>query len=347
MRVDTLDDEVQKFRKRDQPEQGAERPEALAAPAPPPYTEAVEPCALLDGLVDFIRRFVILDKHSLIAVALWVAFAYCFEIAETSPRLRIKSPDKRCGKSRLLEALALLIPRSIAASNMSPSAIFRTIDAEHCCLLIDEADTFARDSEELRGLINSGHTRVSAYVIRSVPMSDKKWAPQRFSTWCPMAIAGIGNLPDTVEDRSVTILMKRKLRTEKVERLTRRNKSARADAGLIASKLTRFAADNIECLQNAEPAIPDALNDRAADNWEHLLAIADLGGNNWAALARAAAVELSGDHRENADSDSLRIRLLADIHDILEEVVDEEISSTDLCKARECRDGPMVGSRPR
>jgi putative DNA primase/helicase len=306
--------------------------ESLAPPAPEPHPEPVEISPLLDHLCGFIKRFVVLDKHALVAVVLWIAFTHCFEIAETSPRLRIKSPDKRCGKTRLLELLGFLIPHSITASNMSPSAIFRTIDVEHCPLFIDEADTFVRHNEEIRGLLNSGHTRASAFVIRSIPVGDRAWQQKRFSTWCPMAIAGIGKLPDTIEDRSITLVMRRKLRGDKVERLTRRNKSARERAATLASKLARFAADNLDKLREAEPPISDALNDRAADNWEHLLAIADLAGSDWPKSALSAALALSGE-REDADEDSLRTRLLSDIRRLLNADPQDEISSADLCKA--------------
>jgi putative DNA primase/helicase len=313
------------------PTPGAQR-EWLAPPAPPPWPELVEGAALLDDVCDFIRRFVILDEHALNAITLWIAFAHCFAVAETSPRLRITSPEKRCGKSCLLEVLNVLSPRPLSASNISPSAVFRVIELEHCTLLIDEADSFLRDNEDMRNLINSGHTPEFAFVIRSVPIGDKAWEPKRFSTWCPMVIAGIGKLADTVEDRSIRIAMRRKLRADKVERLTRRNKGVREEASALASKLARFAGDSLEKLSSAKPLIPDALNDRAADNWEHLLAIADLAGDHWPTRARATALALSGSH-EDANDDSLRARLLADIQHILECSKEAEISSADLCKA--------------
>ncbi|HUY28171.1 MAG TPA: DUF3631 domain-containing protein [Candidatus Binataceae bacterium] len=330
IRTSALDKLVEAARKAAAAPDRATAIESLAPLPPAPWPEPVEGAALLNDVVRFIERFVILDKHAVIAVALWIAFTYCFDVAETSPRLRIKSPDKRCGKSRLLEVLGFLVPRSITASNMSASSVFRTIDAEHCPLFIDEADTFVRDNQELRGLLNSGHTRTSAYVIREIPAGERAWVQKRFSTWCPMAIAGIGKLPDTVEDRSVPIVMRRKRRIDKVERLTRRNRSAREDAAALASKLARLAADNLEKLRDAAPLIPDALNDRAADNWELLLAIADLAGGDWSVRARVAALALSGE-RDNSDEDSLRTRLLADIRRILEPLSAEEISSASLC----------------
>jgi putative DNA primase/helicase len=303
---------------------------SLAPPAPAPASEPVVAASLLDDLRAFLKRFVILDELEVIAVSLWIAFAYFFEIAETSPRLRIKSPEKRCGKSRLLEVLELLIPRSIAASNMGASAIFRTIEAEHCTVLIDEADTFVRGNLELRGLLNSGHRRPLAYVIRAIPAGDRDWVTKKFSTWCPMAIAGIGKLADTLEDRSISITMRRKLRTEKVERLTRRNTSAREKAKTLAAMLARFAHDNLDKVRDVNLQILDGLNDRAMDNWEHLLAIAEVAGGNWPEYARAAAWALSGDRE---DSDSLRTRLLADIRDITQNWTEDVIRSKELCEA--------------
>jgi len=299
------------------------------APLPPtPWSEAVTARVVLDEVWDFLRRFIVVDEHALVAIVLWMAFTHCFEVAETSPRLAILSPTKRCGKSRLLELLAALCPSALSASNLTPSAVFRTIDAERCVLLIDEADTFVRGNEDLRGLLNSGHTRASAYVIRSVPNGDD-WAPKKFSTWAPAAIAAIGRLPETWIDRSIVISMRRKRPAQKVERLTRRHAEARELASALASKFARMAADNLTTLRQAVPSSPEVLNDRAADNWETLFAIADLAGGDWPEAARAAAKALSG----NDSDDSLSIRLLADIRDILADRSEDEggaIGSSEL-----------------
>jgi putative DNA primase/helicase len=304
--------------------------ETLTTAAPAIWPEPVAADVLLREVRAFIARFVIVDEHAVTALTLWIAFTHAFAEAETSPRLAIVSPAMRCGKTRLLDVLGMLCPRAVSASNLSPSAIFRAIDAEQPTLLIDEADTFARDNDELRGLLNSGHTRTSAYVIRSVPTPDGGWQAKRFSTWAPIAVAAIGKLPPTWMDRSIVIAMRRKLPSQSVERLTRRNVAAREQAAMLASKLARFAADNLDALRNAEPAIPAALNDRAADNWDLLLAIANVAGLG--AEARAAALALSGDRETDAD-DSLSIRLLYDIKSILDDGPRERIGSSELCDA--------------
>ena len=105
-----------------------------------------------------------------------------------------------------------------------------------------------------------------------------------------MALSGIGDLPETVRDRSIEIEMKRKLHSETVKRLRRRDG---ADLNEIARKLARWSLDSIDKLRTAEPTVPDGLNDRAADAWEPLVALADLSGGDWPIRARAAA-SLSG-----------------------------------------------------
>lgn len=315
--------------------------EPLAPPPPEPWPEPVEARAMLDELQEFIRRFVIVDAHALVAIALWVVFTHCFEIAETSPRLAILSPVKRCGKTRLLDLLELLCPSAVGASNLSPSAIFRTIDAERCTLLIDEADTFTGDNDELRGLLNSGHTRLKAFVIRNVPVGTNEWMPKRFSTWAPIAIAAIRKLPETWIDRSIVVSMRRKLRSQSVERLTRRNAEARERAADLASKLARFAKDNLEALKLANPESPALDSDRAVDNWEHLLAIADLAGSDWGARARAAAVALS--NQSSAADDSAGIALLSDVREIFERDCTDKIASKALAaKLVELEDRPWA-----
>ncbi len=171
-------------------------------------------------------------------------------------------------------------------------------------LLIDEADTFLARSDELRGVLNSGHTRTSAYVLRLV---GDQHEPRRFVTWGAKAIALIGDLPDTLADRAILIVMRRKLPMEAVERLRQRTHDAHFDT--LARRCQRFAIDHQTAIRQAQPVLPAALHDRAQDNWEPLLAIADLAGPAWGQAARAAAVELTG----LVDNPGLGIELLRDL----------------------------------
>ncbi len=191
---------------------------------------------------------------------------------QVAPLAVITAPEMRCGKSQLLNLIGRLSHRPLVASNISPAAMFRVIEAHSPTLLIDEADTFFKENEELRGIVNSGHTRQAAYIIRTVGDNHE---PKQFSTWGAKAISGIGTLAETIRDRAIILEMRRKLPNESIERLRH------AEGGVfecLASKLARFAQDAGVSIERALPTLPEALNDRAQDNWEPLLAIADYAG---------------------------------------------------------------------
>jgi putative DNA primase/helicase len=276
---------------------------------PEPWPQPVNGAELLDVIEATIRRFSVLDGPSYTAAALWIVFSHAVDFAHTAPILYLTSPEPRCGKSTLLHLLGLLVARPLPAANVTPSALFRTIEAASPTILLDEADAGLNDNEDMRGLLNSGHTRVSAFVIR---IEGDNREPRKFSTWGCRAIAGIGKGAQTIMDRSVTIILRRKLPTETVEKLRH---APPAIFDTLKRKAARFVVDHTDHLKSARPELPETLNDRAQDNWEPLLAIADQAGGDWPEKARAAALALAGSVEEPK---SLRVELLEDIRAILE-----------------------------
>lgn len=282
-----------------------------------PSNETVEGEHILDEIKSILKSYVILDEHSLVACALWVLVTYVYNAFRILPMLGITSPEKRCGKTTLLEVLQSLTKSALLSSNITPSAFFRVIASYRPCLLVDEFDTFIKDNDELKGIVNSGHTRKSAFVIRT---NTETLEPERFSTWGPKGIAMIGNLPDTNRDRSISIRLKRKLPVEQVRKIS-------LDFNLeqlpLRRKCERWAQDNIEHLKSARPDIPNVGNDRATDNWTPLIAIAELVGGPWPELANRAikALEMTD------DKDTIRQMLLSDIKAIFEKKGIDRISS--------------------
>jgi hypothetical protein len=112
-----------------------------------------------------------------------------------------------------------------------------------------------------------------------------------------------------VRDRAIILGMKRKKPGERVTKMREREDAGRFLA--LRRKASRWTEDNLEALRTARPALPEGLNDRAQDNWEPLLAIADLAGGDWPKAARDAALKLSAD--TEAEASSLTTQLLADI----------------------------------
>jgi hypothetical protein len=272
---------------------------------------------LLDQARRFVRRFVILSDEQAIAIALWIAHTYVFGAADTTPYLAINSATKRAGKTRLLEVLELLVLRAWFTGRASPAVLIRKIDDVSPTLLLDESDAAFKIeteySEALRGVLNSGYKRsgkVSLCVGQGTKITYKD-----FATFCPKAIAGIGRLPDTVADRAIPILLKRRTVAEPVDRF--RERDARRDARALVGQLAAWAStETIARLAQSTPELVPALNDRAADVWEPLFAIAEIAGEAWPTQARGAAITLAGQHRDDQD---IPIELLKDIRIIFDD----------------------------
>ena len=327
VRVGTLDKEIQS--RSPHPEDGATSGSPLTLPEIEPWPESVDGQALIEEVVSLMRRYLSLPKHAADAIALWVVWSWLIDSFDVAPRLALLSPEKRCGKTTLLELLAALTNRALLASSITPAAIFRTIEAASPTLLIDEGDTFVTQNEALRGILNSGHTRASAQIVRCV---GDEHEPRVFSTWCPMVLAAIGSLPNTVEDRSIIVPMQRKAPGEAVSPFPRggtRARALRSELHTLAQKVRRWIEDHAGSLVESEPTVPKELHDRAADNWRPLFAIADEIGGAWPGKAREAATALSGG--EVCDRESMKVQLLDDIRTLFEANSWDRIKSRDLC----------------
>ncbi|WP_374119947.1 DUF3631 domain-containing protein [Streptomyces sp. LS1784] len=280
-----------------------------------PDTETTEGAELLAQLKARIARFVILpSEEALDATTLWVAATHLQGAWQHAPRLAVVGPAKRCGKSRLLDVLTETVHQALLTVNSSPAAVFRSITEEPPTLLVDEADTIfgspkmAEKNEEMRGLLNAGHQR-DRYVLRVV---GNDHTPRRFHTFAMAAIAGIGDLPDTIMDRSIVIRMRRRAEGETVSPY----RSQRDSPGFheIRDRIARWTAPLGDRALRLEPSMP--VEDRAADTWEPLVIIADLAGGPWPRLARQACRRMV-DSEVQAEEENLGgARILADIRRI-------------------------------
>lgn len=266
---------------------------------------------LLEGVLAALAKYVVFRGESQSAAcALWVAHTWVSDRAETTPYLAVMSPERRCGKTRLLDVLELLVRDPWRVVTPSEAVVFRKLDADHPTLLLDEVDTIYGPRapvayEGLRAMLNAGH-RAGTRVPRCVG-EGANLRVQDFDVYSPKALAGIGDLPDTVADRSILIRLARRAPGEPVARFRRRD--AEAELADLRLALDEWAA-GVSGLEGDRPDVPNELDDRAADSWEPLLALADRSGGPWPQRARAAAVALSAGR--NDDDASFGIRLLAD-----------------------------------
>ncbi len=275
-----------------------------------PWHEPVDTAELLNSLEAVFLRYIVLPAHATKVLALWILHAWTIDAVDISPYLIIVSPTKQCGKTTLLILIYWLTPRSVLASNISGPAAYRFIEDEMPTLIVDEADSFVKEDDNMRGILNSGHTKPAAFVIRCEGEGSKQ-QPREFSTWCPKVLASIGALADTLMDRSFRIRMRRKTRGEKVQRRPLRDKPELAE---LRQKVRRWADDNMAALETAEPNMPDELFNRLGDNWEPLLAIAELAGDDWWKAAHRAALALTS----KSDEGDRKVELLSDIRNIFE-----------------------------
>jgi Protein of unknown function (DUF3631) len=300
---------------------------------------------LLEVLRSFVRRYVVLSDEEADLLALWVVHTHAFDAADTTPYLEIISAEKRSGKTRLLEVLETVVARPRFAGRVTSAVLARKIQAERPTLLLDESDAaFKGDkeySETLRGILNAGFRTGGAVSLCVGQGANIAYAD--FAVFSPKAIAGIGKLPDTIFDRSIRIELKRRARSERVERF--RLRKVRPDAERLRTDAAAWAEAHVEQLSAREPDLPEELDDRAQDIVEPLLAIASVVGGEWPERARRAVVALAGASIRE-DSESLGVRLLRDIREVFnEEGKDRLPTSTILEKLRGAGEAPWRSLR--
>jgi Protein of unknown function (DUF3631) len=280
-------------------------------------TDANRGDAMLKATCAFLSRFIAYPSdhgdHAKVAHALWCVHCHLMDKWESTPRIAFLSPEPASGKTRALEITELLVPNPITAVNVSPAYLFRKVGNSEdgvATILFDEIDTVfapkAKENEEIRGLLNAGHRR-GATAGRCIARGNVV-ETEEIPAYAAVALAGLGWLPDNLLSRCVIIRMRRRHAGEHVEPYPRR---IHVQEGERVRKLIELWIPSAEV---SWPKLPPEIQDRDADVWEPLVAIADAVGGEWKERARKAAVALVAESKEVELS--LGIRLLADLRTI-------------------------------
>ncbi len=304
---------------------------------------------LLDRVEVFLGRFVAYPSgYARTAHTLWIAHAHLMDAWESTPRLAFLSPEPASGKTRALEVTELVVPNPVESVNLSAAALFRKVGdgSDRATILYGEIDTVfgpkAKEHEEVRGLLNAGHRR-GAVASRCVTRG-KTIEVVDFPAYCAVALAGLGDLPDTILTRSVIVRMRRRAPGERVEPYRRRVHGP--DGRELRDQLAAWANTVREAVRDAWPKLPAGIEDRDADVWEPLLAVADAAGGAWPGRARVAAVALVADSKESTPS--LGVRLLADLRTVFGEA--DALSTEAILSALHALDeapwAELVGGKP-
>ena len=288
-----------------------------------PWPDAVNGADVLSELSETFSRYVALPDGAADALVLWTAHAHCFDCFQCSPRLNVSSPDKQCGKTTLLDVLAVLVPRALPAENLSVAVLFRVIEKHRPTLLADETDAWLKDNEELRGLLNAGHRRGGQALRCEGENNDVR----AFNVFGPSVLCGIGALPPTLHDRSIIIKLSRARPGEVRQRFDRRVVSETT----LCRKLARWCADNRPKIGACDPRLPAGAFNRLADNWRPLFAIAEIAGGDWPERAENAFTKLTS--TDDVDAQGLGVLLLADIRLAFSEGHAERLFSKSLVES--------------
>ncbi len=297
--------------------------EWVIKPCPGP----VKPQELADKIYTTFSQYIIADCGYLAVATMWVMLTWLIEKLTVMPKLIFTAPDKGCGKTVSLTSIAFFSRKPIQSASITPSSLFRLINLYQPTLLIDEADTLPKENDQLRGLLNAGHTRDSAIVIRTEERNGQ-YTPVIHKCFSAVAMAGIKlekKLPGTVLSRGILIQLRKKMRGEKTLNIRR---ACKEDFKRIKQQLARFAIDFGEKFEKIEPKIDD-LDNRDFDNWEPLVAIAMLCGPEWEARIRNAASALT----QNTAAESIEIRLLRDIKAVFENKKATELATSEIIDA--------------
>jgi uncharacterized protein DUF3631 len=259
---------------------------ALAAPA-------LSPEQLFHAIKSFVMRYVVFSRpeHADV-ITLWIMHTWVADYADFTPYVYLHSPVMRCGKTQVHRIVEPLVKNPLRTCNISESALFREIADSHPTLLWDEVDSIfgsrkaSEANENKRGLLNAGYER----GIRAIRMERSAGGFKKISydPFCSKILAGIGRLPDTIVDRSISILIHRKLKTQPCQKYRRQD---RDKAKPLHDTLEAWSKDAglVKTLRESQPQMPEFMSDRQEDIWEPLLAIADAIGGDVPEQARQAA----------------------------------------------------------
>ena len=275
----------------------------------PTWFQSVDGAAVLDEMVEIINRYLILPTHAPEMMALWVMHTHCFNQFHFSPILTLQSPTRGCGKSTALSLIEKLAHQSQSTSNITEAALYRTIQTKRPTILIDEMDSQRPEQKDaMRNILNSGFSKGSGGAVRCDGDDHNVVV---FNTFCPKAVAGIGEqLHNTTLDRSIVIKMLKPASGHKPEKL-------RGNVHFLElkSKLTKWALDHFGKFEEIIIELPKGLSARQEDLWEPLLVIAEMVGGEWPKYAHDAAVGLLPNQDDEKSAALLLLRALKDYFD--------------------------------
>lgn len=278
-----------------------------------------KPDGILRELEEYIQQYVTLASPDYaFAAALWAVGTYLWPHFDAFPYLVITSDVKRSGKSRFGEVLSFVASNPRSFAGMTPATLFRSIRDENPTVFIDEAETLSSEAANtMRAVLNVGYRRG-----QSIPRMEKGGV-REWPVYCPKVFILIGDVYDTLRDRSIIVRMQR---GEPATRFV--YNQAHAEGAALRERIASIVEEQAHVFQgryNRHAGVP-FLPDRDEEIWLPLFVICEeLAPNRVKELQRVAAdlavektqesrryVNLLGAERE-AEDDEFARRLVRDL----------------------------------
>lgn len=291
---------------------------------------------LLSHIETFLNRFVTFTDSYSLPIALWAICTYLFPNFDAFPYMVITSETKRSGKTRLAELVSFVCsnPRNFGA--MTASSMFRIIEEVQPTIFFDEAEVLTGESAGMmRSVLNMGYRKGST-VPRTIGGEVVE-----FKTYCPKVFILIGDVLDTLRDRSIIVRMKR---GEPKERFV--YESVKSEGEAIRDEIQAVIDARSSEIVNAfcEYKGISFLTDRDEEIWTPIFVLASVICPDRMTELERIAVDMAtektapkrqyrslGQSEEDAQNEEYGIRLLADLHQVMQGK--KSISNVDAVEA--------------
>lgn len=258
------------------------------------------------------------DNYSL-PIALWVLATYTFPSFDAFPYMVITADTKRSGKTRLAEIISFCCSNPRFFTAMTPSTMFNIIEAEHPVVIFDEAETLSSESQGVMSQVLNAGYRKGSKVPRMV--GKDQW--KEYDTYSPKIFVLIGDVRDTLRDRSIIVRMKR------MDTPTRFvHEVVKAKGAELRDEITTELEPHLQAIAQAYMDFKgiEFLTDRDEEIWSPLFVMAQIFCPERMAELSRIAVDMAtektvakrryvdmGESEDAAQDNEYKLRLLSDL----------------------------------
>lgn len=240
----------------------------------------------IKAIEHFISKYATLaNDYYTLPLALWVAATHTWPTFDTFPYLVITAYVKRAGKTRLMEILSMVAANGKPFSADSTASMFRSLHEDKATMFLDEAEKLNQENHPAREFLNKGYKRgqtIPRFIGGEVV---------DFDCYCPKCFVLIGDVYDTLRDRSIVVTMRRRTPVESAHGDKFRRSLVEPEADIIRSEVHTAVVGRQGEIEAAYAELPtlDFLNDRDEELWTPLFTMCRvLCPERMAELTRAA-----------------------------------------------------------